>query len=79
MGKDRVYGHEERKDNVKNKGTEKKRSLCPVSKKCGGCQLVDIPYGEQLKQKQRLTELLLRDFGKVMPMIGMDDPVHYRN
>ena len=79
MEKNRVHGREERKDNDKNKEKEKKRSLCPVSKRCGGCQLVDIPYGEQLRQKQRLTELLLKDFGKVMPIIGMEDPAYYRN
>ena len=35
---------------------ERRQSLCTVSKKCGGCQYVDVPYEEQLKKKQRQTE-----------------------
>ena len=51
---------------------------CPVYKKCGGCQL-DTAYPEQLRFKQRKVERLLRRFGKVAPIIGMDKPCHYRN
>ena len=25
---------------------------CPVSKKCGGCAYIDVPYEEQLKMKR---------------------------
>lgn len=56
-----------------------KTSQCPVSKKCGGCQFIDIPYGEQLKRKQRQAASLLKEFGKVKPIIGMEEPSHYRN
>lgn len=52
---------------------------CPVYKKCGGCQLQNLSYGEQLQFKQRKVERLLRGFGRVEPIIGMDDPYHYRN
>lgn len=55
------------------------RSLCSVSKKCGGCQLVDMAYKEQLKRKQRQAEQLLKEFGKAKPIIGMEEPAHYRN
>lgn len=58
---------------------EKRQSLCPVSKKCGGCQLVDMPYKEQLNKKQKQAEQLLKEFGKVTPIIGMAEPAHYRN
>lgn len=58
---------------------DKRQSLCPVSKKCGGCQFVDMPYTEQLKKKQKQAEQLLKEFGKVMPIIGMEEPAHYRN
>lgn len=58
---------------------ERKRSLCPVSRKCGGCQYVDMPYNEQLKKKQRQTEQLLKVYGKIQPIIGMKEPAHYRN
>ena len=50
-----------------------------MSKKCGGCQYIDIPYGEQLKKKQRQVEALLKGFGKVKPIIGMEEPANYRN
>lgn len=56
-----------------------KAELCPVSTKCGGCRFTDVPYQEQLKRKQRQTERLLKEFGRVMPIIGMEEPVHYRN
>ncbi len=70
-----------REQNRKETGgrADKKQSLCPVSKKCGGCQLVDMPYNEQLKRKQRQAEQLLKAFGRVTPIIGMEEPTHYRN
>lgn len=58
---------------------KKQQSLCSVFKKCGGCQYVDMPYQEQLKRKQRQAEQLLKAFGKVKPIIGMEEPAHYRN
>ena len=58
---------------------EKRQSLCPVSGKCGGCQFVDMPYKAQLKRKQKQAELLLKEYGRVMPIIGMEEPAHYRN
>ena len=54
-------------------------SRCPVSKKCGGCQYVDMPYDQQLKKKQQLLSSLLSGYGKIEPIIGMDDPDYYRN
>lgn len=61
-------------------GIEKKeRSLCPAAKKCGGCRYIDVPYEEQLRKKQKLVQKLLERYGKVKPIIGMDDPKHYRN
>ena len=46
-------------DIFRKKKAEKKivvkseKSLCPVHGKCGGCQLLDMPYEKQLKQKQK--------------------------
>ena len=51
---------------------------CPVQKKCGGCDFADIPYEEQLAKKQTEMEALLGRFGKVEPILGMEDPYHYR-
>ena len=56
-----------------------KSSLCPVSKQCGGCQYLDMPYKEQLKLKQQQMQKLLGSFGKVYPIVGMENPFHYRN
>lgn len=58
---------------------KKKAGRCPVSKKCGGCQYIDMPYEEQLKKKQKKAASLLKDFGKVNPIIGMEHPENYRN
>ncbi len=58
---------------------EKKKGLCPVSKKCGGCQMIDVPYEEQLRRKQALLQKLLGKYCRVHPIVGMENPFHYRN
>ena len=63
---------------VQNKKKPEK-SLCPVSKKCGGCQFLDMPYKQQLEQKQKNVQKLLKPFCKTEKIIGMEDPFHYRN
>ena len=55
------------------------KSLCPVHGRCGGCQLLDIPYEEQLKQKQTQVTKLLKPYCPTEKIIGMEDPFHYRN
>ncbi len=55
------------------------KKICPVAKKCGGCQYQGIDYAEQLKRKQTEVRKLLVPFGKVHPIIGMKNPYHYRN
>lgn len=52
---------------------------CRVSKYCGGCQYQGIEYKEQLKLKQNNVERLLHSFGKISNIIGMDNPLNYRN
>ena len=52
---------------------------CPHAKKCGGCQYQGMDYAAQLKKKQKEMYKLLKDFGKPEPIIGMKDPLHYRN
>ena len=59
---------------------EKTRSTpCPHAKQCGGCQLQHVPYAQQLAQKQRRVRELLGGFGPVLPILGMEEPKHYRN
>lgn len=53
--------------------------VCPLYKKCGGCQMMNLSYAEQLAWKEKQVRILLDKYGKVSPIIGMDDPYHYRN
>lgn len=56
------------------------KNTCSCRKKgCGGCPLLGLPYAEQLAKKQKDTEKLLGKFGTVRPILGMEDPWHYRN
>lgn len=52
---------------------------CPYARKCGGCQLQHMSYSQQLRRKQRRVEDLLASYGPVSPILGMDEPYHYRN
>lgn len=60
-------------------GQEKRASRCPVFRKCGGCQLLDMPYEKQLEEKQKQLEKLLKPYCRISPIIGMENPDHYRN
>ncbi len=52
---------------------------CQVYKKCGGCQLTNMSYQEQLSYKMSRAISQLGHFCRVDEIIGMDDPLHYRN
>ena len=52
---------------------------CPHRKKCGGCQLQNMTYPEQLSFKQGKVIKLLGKFHRVSNIIGMEYPYHYRN
>ena len=52
---------------------------CPYDKKCGGCNLLKHDYAEQLKIKKDALAKLLAPYGKLTEVIGMDEPLHYRN
>ena len=52
---------------------------CPYDKKCGGCSLLAHDYEEQLKLKKERLAKLLSPYGRLDEVIGMDDPLHYRN
>ena len=56
-----------------------KETQCPVYRKCGGCQLQNLSYERQLQWKQDRCQKLLGGFGKVLPILGMERPCHYRN
>lgn len=53
--------------------------ICPYRKKCGGCQLLNMSYDEQLSYKMVKEIKLLGRFCKVKEIIGMENPYNYRN
>lgn len=56
-----------------------KSPACPHRRSCGGCQLQNLSYPEQLAHKQRRVVSLLGGFGHVEEILGMEAPYHYRN
>ncbi len=52
---------------------------CKVNKKCGGCQLLHLSYPDQLALKQKEMKSLLKGICPVEKIIGMENPLHYRN
>ncbi len=51
-------------------------------KQCGSCQYLHIRYQDQLKKKQEYCQRLVNNSHlkiKVQPVIGQDNPYHYRN
>ncbi len=59
--------------------TQKNNIGCPYRKKCGGCQLQNLPYNRQLSFKQVKVIKLLGRYHHVSEIIGMENPYHYRN
>lgn len=63
-------------------------SVCPVARKCGGCQIQEMSYEKQLEfKKNKVRGNLIRLGGfdetfidKIMePIAGMQEPFRYRN
>lgn len=56
---------------------------CPVQNKCGACQLLTVPYEEQLFRKQQEMAELFQPFitenTTISPIAGMKSPFYYRN
>ncbi|MCR5206799.1 MAG: 23S rRNA (uracil(1939)-C(5))-methyltransferase RlmD [Lachnospiraceae bacterium] len=62
--------------------------LCPISEKCGGCQIQSLSYKKQLELKERKIAENLTRIGGFSPefvkehmdtIVGMEIPFHYRN
>ena len=60
--------------------------LCPYARQCGGCQIQALSYEKQLEYKEnKIRNNLIRIGGfsedelPMEPMIGMENPFHYRN
>ncbi len=54
-------------------------STCPIEKKCGGCCYLNKTYEEQKLIKEKYVRKLMNGIAKVDPVIGMEEPWHYRN
>ena len=61
---------------------------CKIARQCGGCQIQNLCYEEQLTLKQKKVENNLKRIGgfsqeqvdKIMePVVGMENPFRYRN
>ena len=58
--------------------------ICPSARQCGGCQLQAVFYEEQKAFKEKKLRGHLERIGgfkelPMEPLIGMDEPYHYRN
>ena len=58
--------------------------VCPSARQCGGCQLQALAYQEQLAFKEKKLKGHLERIGgftdiPMEPIIGMEEPYHYRN
>lgn len=78
---------EEKKKNRNEKQYTKKQHTkkqdtkvaCPVFKTCGGCQILDIPYAKQVKQKEKQLSEQLKPYCRLESFIAMENPAHYRH
>ena len=64
--------------------TERTTPFCQHFGICGGCKWQMLPYQKQLEYKQQEVAQNFRRIGKVelpemMPIVGSDDTIHYRN
>ena len=73
---------------IKEPSPDRVESICPVALRCGGCQIMQMEYGAQLRWKERSVREKLHRIGgfsdelidRVMqPMIGMEVPFYFRN
>lgn len=69
---------------IKQLSEERVEPFCKHFGICGGCKWQMLPYAKQLQYKQQEVEQNLRRIGKVdmpaiLPIVGADDTVHYRN
>ena len=53
--------------------------ICAAAGRCGGCDLAEMNYEAQLRRKNHTLKQLLGSLAdEVHPILGMEDPAHYR-
>jgi len=71
---------EEERNAVRSKWEiEKGKGRCRAFGECGGCQMLHLPYQEQLTLKEKETAKLLKPYVRLEGIIGMEQPERYRN
>lgn len=60
--------------------------VCPIARRCGGCQIQEMSYEKQLEFKQNMVAKNIEKIGgikpeeyEMCPIIGMEEPFRYRN
>lgn len=71
--------NEKIKKQMPSRRQRKADGICPYAKKCGGCDYQGIEYKKQLEMKEENVRKLLKDFVKVSPIVGMENPYYYRH
>ena len=69
---------------IKEFSKERVEPFCKHFGVCGGCKWQMLPYEKQLVYKQQEVEQNLKRIGKtglpeILPIVGGDDTIHYRN
>ena len=81
------YGYA-RMMNILKASKHRVSAKCPVARQCGGCQIQELSYDEQLRFKEKKVRQNLERIGgfspefidQVMePICGMESPFYYRN
>ncbi len=54
-------------------------SPCPYYKRCGSCRYLHLSYEKQLAAKRDRVKQLMEGHCRVRPIIGMEEPWHYRH
>jgi 23S rRNA (uracil1939-C5)-methyltransferase len=75
---------EGRATNFHSYSEERVQPFCKHFGTCGGCKWQMLPYQKQLEYKQQEAVQNLKRIGKVelpeiLPIVGSDDTIHYRN
>lgn len=70
--------------NIIEPSAQRVKPECPYYENCGGCQLQHLSYEGQLAVKRQQVQDALERIGHikgcgVLPVLGMENPWHYRN
>ena len=79
------YGYA-RCERIIEPSTDRIEPVCPISKRCGGCQFQHLSYEAELKFKQEKVFNCIKRIGgfsdeaiPMLPIIGCEEIMHYRN